>query len=262
MIKFFRIIRKDLMKQNKTSKPALPAGRYLKYAIGEIVLVVIGILIALSINNWNEERKTREKEVVYLNNIKSDLQLSILEIEQFITTRKSQINSANTVINHFNGEPVDNWNSFNKHIVDIYMWQSFYLMDNTYQELKNSGNFAIISNDSIKNGMLNLDLLYKKLKHTENHWRNDAEQTLHPGSYEKHDINSMSKNYMFQLSNGKTGAFGNLTEETFGNMLDDQKQKNGFAFAALNFSGMNGTFHQMNKKCKEIISQIDNELKK
>ena len=48
MIKFFRKIRYDLMEKNKT-------GKYFKYAIGEIVLVVIGILIALQINNWNED---------------------------------------------------------------------------------------------------------------------------------------------------------------------------------------------------------------
>jgi len=50
MIKFFRKIRYDLMGKNKT-------GKYLKYAIGEIILVVIGILIALQINNWNESKK-------------------------------------------------------------------------------------------------------------------------------------------------------------------------------------------------------------
>ena len=55
MIKFFRHIRKDLMEKNKT-------GKYLKYAIGEIVLVVIGILIALQINNWNENRKLSNKK--------------------------------------------------------------------------------------------------------------------------------------------------------------------------------------------------------
>lgn len=54
MIKFFRKIRYDLMEKNKT-------GKYLKYAIGEILLVVIGILIALSINNWNEQKKPIEK---------------------------------------------------------------------------------------------------------------------------------------------------------------------------------------------------------
>ena len=50
MIKFFRKIRYDLMKNNKT-------GKYLKYAIGEIILVMIGILLALQVNNWNETRK-------------------------------------------------------------------------------------------------------------------------------------------------------------------------------------------------------------
>ena len=49
MIKFFRKIRQNLVMQNKTSK-------YFKYAIGEIILVVIGILIALQINNWNSNR--------------------------------------------------------------------------------------------------------------------------------------------------------------------------------------------------------------
>jgi len=57
MIKFFRKIRYNLMEQNKT-------GKYIKYAIGEIVLVVVvvEILIALQINNWNEDRKARKSE--------------------------------------------------------------------------------------------------------------------------------------------------------------------------------------------------------
>ena len=67
MIKFFRKTRQNLLMENKT-------GKYLKYAIGEIVLVVIGILIALSINNWNEIRKDNRQEVVYYCKIKEDLE--------------------------------------------------------------------------------------------------------------------------------------------------------------------------------------------
>ena len=63
MIKFFRKIRQNLIREGKTVNPAaLPAGRYLKYAIGEIVLVVIGILIGLQVNSWNEQRKDRIHE--------------------------------------------------------------------------------------------------------------------------------------------------------------------------------------------------------
>ncbi len=77
MIKFFRKIRYDLMGKNKT-------GKYLKYAIGEIVLVVIGILIALSINNWNGQRKARTNERELYSRIIMDLQLDEKRINQHI----------------------------------------------------------------------------------------------------------------------------------------------------------------------------------
>ena len=73
MINFFRRIRKKLADDNPPSWRAGKPLKYMRYAIGEIVLVVFGILIALSINNWNEERKDRNKEKVILVNLLSDL---------------------------------------------------------------------------------------------------------------------------------------------------------------------------------------------
>lgn len=88
MIKFFRTIRKDLMEKNKTAT-------YLKYAIGEIVLVVIGILIALQINNWNENRKAQiiQKSLLInlYNNLGADsivLQENKQEMLQIIETQR------------------------------------------------------------------------------------------------------------------------------------------------------------------------------
>ena len=78
MIKFFRYIRKDLMEQNKTSK-------YFKYAIGEIFLVVIGILIALQINNWNEKRKNENKITTVLKEIQKDLEEDIVKSKALFT---------------------------------------------------------------------------------------------------------------------------------------------------------------------------------
>ena len=71
MLKFFRKIRQNLLMENKT-------GKYFKYAIGEIVLVVIGILIALSINNWNENRKDNSTGKQYLRSIKEDLKKDLV----------------------------------------------------------------------------------------------------------------------------------------------------------------------------------------
>lgn len=99
MIKFFRQIRKNLLTENK---PALPAGRfskYLLYAIGEIVLVVIGILIALSINNWNEERKTTNIVKGIYAIVKNDLVADIKTIDWVLKGTKQRDSVFKAVIN-------------------------------------------------------------------------------------------------------------------------------------------------------------------
>lgn len=253
MTPFFRNIRQVLLNQSKISK-------YLIYAIGEIILVVIGILIALQINNNNENNKTRLKEKGYLGNIKTDLQLSITEIDDFILQRNEQVIAANNTIDHFEGKPVLDWNAFNKDIVNIYTWQRFFLIDNTFQELINSGNFGIIKNDSIKKGLQNLEMMYKKLKYNEDHFRYDAEVTLYQPSYEMLDINPMAKNFFYQVSGGKMGENILMKKELFGEMLSHLKQKNGFVFASLEFSSMITRFEEMKAICNEIISLIDRDL--
>ena len=70
MIGFFRKMRQHLLSENKVI-------RYAAYALGEIVLVVIGILIALNINNWNEAKRDRIIEQSYLLNLREDLEADI-----------------------------------------------------------------------------------------------------------------------------------------------------------------------------------------
>jgi len=94
MIKFFRKIRLDLMQTGLPAGQAGKTGRYMKYAIGEIVLVVIGILIALSINNWNENRKKIAQEKFILEKLKVDLTSDIKAISiqiEFINTNKNEL---------------------------------------------------------------------------------------------------------------------------------------------------------------------------
>jgi hypothetical protein len=73
MIKFFRKIRQNLLMENKT-------GKYFKYAIGEIVLVMIGILLALQVNNWNENRKIRNTEQRLLRDLRTEIQSNIIAL--------------------------------------------------------------------------------------------------------------------------------------------------------------------------------------
>jgi len=95
MIKFFRKIRQNLLSEGKT-------GKYLKYAIGEIVLVVIGILIALQINNWNENRKNQKLELEYLIGIKSNLNDDITELEMHFEGDTLKFDAYTSLVRNFN----------------------------------------------------------------------------------------------------------------------------------------------------------------
>ena len=91
MIKFFRKIRQNLLTKNKNSE-------YLKYAVGEIILVVIGILIALSINNWNEERNNFQKQELLTKNIIEDLKLDFIHINKSLSEVSDQMNLIDNLI--------------------------------------------------------------------------------------------------------------------------------------------------------------------
>ncbi len=93
MIKFFRKIRYDLMERNKT-------GKYLKYAIGEIVLVVIGILIALSINNWNQQRILEKQSQKVLLNLREEINESKTELERTTEFLKQRVDKRLEYLNN------------------------------------------------------------------------------------------------------------------------------------------------------------------
>ncbi|GGD50598.1 DUF6090 family protein [Muriicola marianensis] len=254
MFRFFRQIRQKLLVENRVS-------RYLLYAIGEIVLVVIGILIALQINNYNEARKQRAQEVHYLENLRTDLKLNIAELDNYIAVRNGRIESANKVLEYFEGKPLTDLNEFAYHTTNIYIWQKFTQQDNTFQELVNSGNLALISNDSIKDGLLNLQALYSKLKNEEAHFRYDAEVLLYEPSYGVLDLNPIVKNFTYQVTQGQAGEDVELPRANYEAMLKDLKQKNGFVMAVYEFSVMNAQFEAMKVLCNQIIELIDKELR-
>jgi hypothetical protein len=98
MIKFFRKIRQNLLMENKT-------GKYLKYAIGEIVLVVIGILIALQINNWNESRKGSIMGVQFLEGISDDIKKDIAAIDSVMYWNRESFSIISSIDSVFHKNP-------------------------------------------------------------------------------------------------------------------------------------------------------------
>lgn len=100
MIKFFRKIRQNLLIENKT-------GKYFKYAVGEIVLVVIGILIALQINNWNEERKEKEREKKMVRQLLDDTKNDSIFYNSRLLFFTNQLTSYQAIIDLCNDNIAD-----------------------------------------------------------------------------------------------------------------------------------------------------------
>jgi len=122
--------------------------KYFKYAIGEIVLVVIGILIALSINNWNENRKMKFKEIKSLNELRKDLVQNLNDINGNISDLQICKNSNEVIIYHIDNNIAYN-DSLDYHFSMLYPYISFIANQTTYETLKQNG-IDLISNDSLR----------------------------------------------------------------------------------------------------------------
>jgi len=145
MIKFFRRIRQRLLSENKISK-------YLLYAIGEIVLVVIGILIALAINNSNQRRVIEEKEQVYLKGLKEEFETSKAKLTVLTDINRKNLREAKKLIgnasdnNKIPDEEMFSEILFNTFSPDI----SFNPNNSLLDEIINSGSLKDISNTRLR----------------------------------------------------------------------------------------------------------------
>jgi hypothetical protein len=156
MIKFFRKIRYDLMEKNKT-------GKYLKYAIGEIILVVIGILIALSINNWNENRKSKIASVEIYNNLLQTLRQDSIKIQQIIKFQKRSIEAQEKILT---SNMQSDYIVKNNLMIDIIRGSiSFFPNEGPYNSIVSNNELDLIYSKTLKTSIINLyDFQYKRYK--------------------------------------------------------------------------------------------------
>ena len=156
MIKFFRKIRQKLLSENKFSK-------YLIYAIGEIILVVIGILIALQINNWNENNKLEAKKQDYyqqlLADLRKDKEFSTKTIKQFNKLREEYDNYRN----EFYSKNLTVKEVYEKLLNLNFESVSITFSSNTTETLQNSGEMVLIPSE-IRNKLIDLKNFQNTIK--------------------------------------------------------------------------------------------------
>ena len=157
MIKFFRKIRQRLLTENRFR-------RYLFYAIGEIVLVVIGILLALQINTWNDQRKKNNQVKSYAQKLILDLKQDIQEVK-FIRWQNEaaylRLDSLTNYTRHFSIDELKN--------LDLYIlsrdarYKPYSWNRASYEELKSTGILNYFNNDSLVNLLVKYEAFTKHL---------------------------------------------------------------------------------------------------
>lgn len=140
MIKFFRHIRLSLINQNQM-------GKYLKYAIGEIILVMIGILLALQVNDWNENRKNRryEREILSIisQNLKNDSIALTIELNKSKASNELTDRLLKRVGSGNYGDSLNNW------LGKIISFERFKSQSSAFEVLKSKG-IDIISDKDLR----------------------------------------------------------------------------------------------------------------
>jgi len=164
MIKFFRKIRQNLLTENKFSK-------YLLYAVGEIILVVIGILIALQINNWNQERKNQKLKVFYMNSIVNDLVKDTLDINRIthiqITDNEATKKYLNRILN--SSSTIDTIINIARNEFNYYFQVKRDYANNTFNTLISTGNIELLDKELIEKLMELNSLQIDQLKRADSH---------------------------------------------------------------------------------------------
>jgi hypothetical protein len=248
MIRFFRKIRKNLLSEGKTVK-------YLTYAIGEVVLVMIGILLALQVNNWNIEQTDKKREAKYLANIVLDLKKDIERLDYLIEFRTIRAIGDQRLIDHINGLPVSNVVEITHNVSNTLMEDNFSPNNTTFLELSNSGNLNLLSNATIKVLLLELEELYKinnlNIEHETFDYR---EYISKPVS--KH----ISIDQLFPVYEGnKTIEEQNISLPTFDDLFKSRTYKNGLFLMNVMSKSYISAYENIKTKSEKIIELIELE---
>jgi len=144
MLRFFRQIRKTLMEQNKVRT-------YLLYAVGEIALVMIGILLALQVNNWNEERITQKEQAIILENLNIEFTENLVELNISISNLDTLKIALEELLQIMHDQPDTlSTNEFEVLLERTFFTPTYSPSSFVLEELKNSGGLSRLDNELLE----------------------------------------------------------------------------------------------------------------
>ncbi|WP_431136130.1 DUF6090 family protein [Psychroserpens mesophilus] len=245
MIKFFRHIRQNLLMEHKTSK-------YFKYAIGEIILVVIGILIALQINTWNKQKEEHQLELKILEEIRVNLNLDLKEIQEDIGIM-AEINSACDTVKTYLKTQDSPSNQFFINAALLRVTPHFDPNTSGYGLLVSKG-IGIISNDSLRNDIsLHYERLYSYYKRYE-----EERLRFHALHSEKKLLEHFTPTYD---ETHKYYGIHYITQEGFNSLKKDKAFEKVVSAIAFENSGVKNRAERVESSILSLITSLDKEIK-
>jgi hypothetical protein len=237
---FFRNIRRGLLNKRMLSK-------YTIYALGEILLVVAGILIALQVNNWNEGRKERNKEIALLSEIRENLLITRSDIEKSL-----KLNYRNLKLYRYLDSVVHNDLKYTTRMDTAFghlpYWDTPYLTETAYQNMKNT-DINIIRNDTLRQLIVDVhENNLVRIKNDWDRWEWDINQSIVMPFFADHIKGSMEDRYIARPNN-----FEELkNNEIFSNILSILFRTRIWGIMAM---------EEAVKKIDSVIERINGELK-
>jgi hypothetical protein len=210
MIHFFRRIRQGARPEIPPGKPVRQGRfrRYLLYAVGEILLVVIGILIALYINNVNEYEKEREEEQVLLKQLRSEFNSNLQQLDQKIAIRTEMMDASKRFF-----ELIDHPDLRNKDSIDLLIARTlpYTTFDPIENDLASSGELMLIKNTDLKQALTRWSSNVRDVMEEEEIWKYYRNELYMPFLIEHYQFRTLRnkafksnvlENYSIDLDNG------------------------------------------------------------
>ena len=244
MIPIFRKTRKKMADDNPPDGRAGKPMKYMRYAIGEILLVVIGILIAIQINNWNENRKKDLLEISILKELKKNLIDDIKDIDENVGFHKQAIVSSKIISNVLKNQLPYN-DSLGTHFSSILIVPLFLETRTAYKQIENIGT-RLVKTDSLRNQIINL---YEKKYVFLKNWVESERRHM------TEDIHGLYRNEFSSLD-----FFGKSHPVDFEKLINNQVYKN-YVNHQITLSEFTLGWYDVSKESAEgIIKMIDLEL--
>ncbi len=260
MIKFFRKIRQNLLNEGKT-------GKYFKYAIGEILLVVIGILIALQINNWNENRKERSQEQELLLQLHSEFQSNLEQLDQKTGMRDQMISGSLKLLQAIDSPETQHTDSIIKYIGYTGINPTF---DPIVNDINSSGRIQLLKNKNLKERLARWTSEVIQVTEEEQIWNVIRNNEYFPMLSQKGLLRNILNQYWkdnvlsnFHLDEGtKTELdLGNSKKEIdFSAILDDPVFESSLAQCATYAKLINSQAVSLRLRIVEILELIEQDI--